>query len=87
MFEYLKNIYKSVRNYFTNPKFTEKKKQGWFYSLFAPIINYFSRREPIFTEEQRDQFENNLGSFRERYNITYGHGTIFLRPKGLEKRL
>jgi hypothetical protein len=87
MFEYLKNIYQSVRNYFTNPKPTEKKKQGWFYSLFAPIINYFSRRKPIFTEEQRNQFENNLGGFRKEYDIVYGPGTIILRPKGLEKKL
>jgi len=87
MFEYLKNIYQSVRNYFTNPKPTEKKKQGWFYSLFAPIINYFSRRKPTFTEEQRNQFENNLGSFRKEYDIAYGPGTIILRPRGLEKKL
>jgi hypothetical protein len=87
MFEYLKNIYQSVRNYFTSPKPTEKKKQGWFYSLFATIINYFSQRKPILSKEQINQFETNLGGFRKEYDITYGNGTIILHPRGLEKKV
>ena len=56
-------------------------------SFYQKFKGRYLERKPTFTEEQRNQFEDNLGSFRKGYDIAYGPGTIILRPRGLEKKL
>jgi hypothetical protein len=49
-----------------------------FYQRFKE--KYFERK-PIFTEEQRNQFEKGLGNFVNNCDIQYGRGSITLKFK------
>jgi len=56
-------------------------------NFYQGFIEKYFLRKPILSEEQRNQFETNLGGFRNEYDIKYRPGKILLRPKGLEKKL
>ncbi len=56
-------------------------------SFYQRIIKKYLERKPILTKEQRNQFEKRLGNLVNDCDIQYGHGTIILHPRGLEKKI